>query len=82
MTFEDTYTGLDNIWYRFSAEKGHVELWANAQGVEHLARYFLKLARGGKDAGYHAHDALEFGKQHDYNAELTIGITDAPSDAT
>jgi hypothetical protein len=82
MTFEDTYRGLDNIWYRFSADSGHVELWANPQGFEHLARYFLKLARGDKAPGYHSHHALEFGGEHDYNAELTIGVAHSPEDAT
>jgi len=83
MSFEDTYTGLDNIWYEFSSDgKGNVELWANADGYEHLARYFLKLARGRKQSGYHSHHAREFGGEHDYEAELTIGIADAPQEHT
>jgi hypothetical protein len=61
MNFLDTYEGLDDIWYEFSADAdGNVRLWANADGFEHLARYFLKMARSGKEQGYHAHHKLEF----------------------
>jgi hypothetical protein len=61
MNFLDTYEGLDEIWYEFSAHAdGGVSLWANADGFEHLARYFLKMARSGKEQGYHSHHKLEF----------------------
>ena len=82
MRFEDTYRGLENIWYRFSTDAdGNVELWATPDGFEHLARYFLKMARGNKVSGYHAHHSLEFGKQPVLpGAELTIGVTDSPFD--
>src|SRR6185436_6695804 len=63
MNFEDTYSGLGDVWYRFGADaKGNVTLCANSDGFEHLARYFLKMARAGKVHGYHAHHPLEFGK--------------------
>ena len=78
MNFNDTYSGLNGIWYRFSADaEGNVELWANADGFEHLARYFLKMARSGKSSGYHAHHPLEFGQERDF-PELTVGFSDAP----
>jgi hypothetical protein len=79
MHFEDTYAGLDRIWYRFSAdEKGNIELRANEDGYEHLARYFLKMARSGKNPGYHAHHSLEFGGEPNVEPELTIGFAKAP----
>lgn len=72
MNFEDTYTGLDDVWYKFEADAdGNVTLWANSDGFEHLARYFLKMARTGKRHGYHAHHPLEFGKEPG-GPELTI----------
>jgi len=74
MNFLDTYEGLKDIWYKFSADvDGNVELWANSDGFEHLARYFLKMARSGKNSGYHAHHKLEFRSDHEY-PELTIGF--------
>jgi len=84
MQFDDTYAGLDGIWYRFSADRGgNVDLWATPAGFEHLARYFLKLARGAKSEGYHAHHALEFGgDQYAAGRELTIGVVSIPLDAT
>jgi hypothetical protein len=80
MRFEDTYRGLENIWYKFSAdESGNVELWATPDGFEHLARYFLKLARGRKVSGYHAHHSLEFGPGPvTEGPELTIGVVESP----
>ena len=82
MRFEDTYGGLENIWYRFSADAhGNVELWATPDGFEHLARYFLKMARGAKEPGYHGHHSLEFGQEPVYSGpELTIGIVSSPPD--
>jgi hypothetical protein len=82
MDFRDTYAGLDDIWYRFSTdEHGNVELWANADGFEHLARYFLKMARGGKLIGYHAHHTLEFGGDNGPGTrEVTIGLANPPTD--
>ena len=79
MRFEDTYRGLENIWYRFSTDAdGSVELWATADGFEHLARYFLKLARGRKVHGYHGHHSLEFGNGPSMGApELTIGVVES-----
>jgi hypothetical protein len=39
MTFADACVGLENIWYRFSADpKGNVDLWATPNGLEFLAR--------------------------------------------
>jgi hypothetical protein len=79
MNFEDTYSGLDRIWYRFESDAaGNVTLSANADGFEHLARYFLKMSRSGKMRGYHAHHALEFGEQSGSAPELTIVFADAP----
>ncbi|HET6573895.1 MAG TPA: hypothetical protein VFG68_09855 [Fimbriiglobus sp.] len=74
MNFADTYAGLENIWYKFEADAhGNITMSANADGFEHLARYFLKMARGRKSDGYHAHHALEFGAdQYADGKELTI----------
>ena len=80
MDFRDTYEGLDNIWYKFEVDgTGNVGLWANADGFEHLGRYFLKMARSGKYDGYHAHHNLEFGVRDDSGPELTIGFKDRNS---
>jgi hypothetical protein len=63
MNFEDTYEDLPNAWYKFETDaSGSVTLLANAEGFEHLARYFLKMARTQKRVGYHAHHTLELGK--------------------
>lgn len=79
MNFEDTYAGLNDIWYKFEADaSGNVIVSANADGFEHLARFFLKMARTGKYPGYHSHHNLEFGK-HQSEPELTIGFADRPS---
>ena len=80
MTFHDVHAGLTQVWYRFSADDvGSVELWATPEGFEHLARYFLKLARTGKVAGYHDHLTLEFSEEPSMgDPELTIGVVDAP----
>jgi len=76
MNFEDTYSGLEDVWYKFESDMaGNVTLYANADGFEHLARYFLKMARGGKNHGYHAHHSLEFGEEPQ-GPELTIMFSD------
>ena len=76
MNFADAMAGLNNPWYRFEAtEGGSVELWANPEGYEYLARYFLKLARSGKAEGYHAHHTLEYSHGPSMgDPELTIGV--------
>lgn len=81
MTFEDVYAGLDNIWYRFSADAtGNVALWATPNGFEYLARQFLKLARTSKVEGYHSHATLEFSRGPSTSEpELTIGVVEHPS---
>ena len=77
MNFSDTYAGLGDVWYKVEAdEAGNVTLRANADGFEHLARYFLKMARTGKQFGYHAHHSAEFGKR-DGGPEFTVVLTDA-----
>ena len=78
MNFEDTYAGLPDVWYKFEVDpKGNVTLLANADGFEHLARYFLKMARTGKNIGYHAHHSLESGMLPE-GPELTIMLADEP----
>jgi hypothetical protein len=80
MDFRDTYEALDGIWYQFSTDlDGSVGLWANNDGFEHLARYFWKMARSGKNPGYHAHHKLEFGSDRE-NPELTVGFCNRPED--
>ncbi len=80
MNFEDTYSGLDRIWYKFESDAaGNITLCANPDGFEHLARYFLKMARSGKVLGYHAHHTLEFGESGGSGPELTIMVADAPA---
>jgi len=78
MTFAEINEGLDDVWYRFSADsEGNVELWANADGFEYLGRYFLKLARTPKISGFHTHSTLEFSDGPSTSSpELTIGIVD------
>src|ERR1700733_322915 len=44
-------------------QKGNVSLFANADGFEHIAGYFLKMARTGKRHGLDAHHTLEFDKR-------------------
>ncbi len=79
MHFADTYAGLDRIWYKFeSDEAGNITLFANPDGFEHLARYFLKMARTGKRVGYHGHHALEYGGSPSEGAELTITLSESP----
>jgi hypothetical protein len=79
MIFLDTYAGLNDIWYQFSVDGyGNISLWANSDGFEHLARYFLKMARSSKNPGYHAHHKLEFGSDLE-NPELTIGFCNKAS---
>ena len=79
MHFEDTYSGLSDVWYKFEVDaEGNVDLWANADGFEHLARYFLKMARTGKMHGYHAHQTLESGKLPGESPELTITFVSQP----
>jgi len=75
MNFRDTYAGLGDAWYKFDVDAmGNVTLRANADGFEHLARYFLKMARGQKKSSYHAHHYVESGKME--GPELTIVIVD------
>ncbi len=83
INMRDTYQGLVSPWYSFQAEaNGSVTLWANQEGFEHLARYFLKLARTPKHDGFHSHHQLElrFGADGPTKGgpELTIGVTPAP----
>jgi hypothetical protein len=81
MNFLDTYSGLENIWYRFETDaSGNISLWANSDGFEHLARYFLKMARSGKNPSYHAHHHLEFGDRDESRPELTIGFAERPKE--
>ncbi|MFZ3339980.1 MAG: hypothetical protein WA213_03790 [Terriglobales bacterium] len=78
MDFRDTHEGLKDVWYKFKVDsKSNVDLLATADGFEHLARYFLKMARTGKLHGYHAHHALENGKLPG-GPELTITIVNQP----
>ena len=78
MDFRDTYSGLEDIWYKVEVNAtGNVTLWANGDGFEHLARYFLKMARSGKNPGYHAHHSLEFGEDA-RGPELTIAFANRP----
>lgn len=79
MNFRDTYDGLNDIWYKFDVDAaGNLTLWANADGFEHLARYFWKMARTGKNPGYHAHHSLEFGGDREPGPELTIAFANRP----
>ncbi|MFZ0477756.1 MAG: hypothetical protein WAL71_01310 [Terriglobales bacterium] len=79
MNFEDTYFGLTDVWYKFEVDaNGNVSLFANADGFEHLARYFLKMARTEKRHGYHAHHTLESGKLPGESPELTITFVNEP----
>jgi len=78
MNFEDTYSGLEDVWYKFETDaEGNITLLANADGFEHLARYFLKMARTRKRHGYHAHHTLESGKLPE-GPELTITFCKRP----
>jgi hypothetical protein len=76
MAFADTYAGLEDVWYKFSADSGgNVDLWATLDGFEHLARVFLKLARTPKASGYHEHRTLEHSEGFPLTPpELTIGL--------
>lgn len=74
--FDDTYEGLKNPWYQFAVdEDGNIDLSANADGFEHLARYFLKMARTNKYVGFHGHHSLELGSDSVY-PELTISFAE------
>jgi hypothetical protein len=76
MNFEDTYAGLGDAWYRFDVDPtGNVTLRANSDGFEHLARYFLKMARSGKNPGYHAHHHVEAGMME--GPELTTSTNES-----
>lgn len=78
MDFRDTYEGLQDVWYKVEVDSaGNVTLFANADGFEHLARYFLKMARTGKRHGHHAHHSLESGKLPTA-PEFTITFVDHP----
>jgi hypothetical protein len=80
MNFLDTYADLGRIWYKFESDTaGNVTLSANVDGFEHLARYFLKMARSGKNLGYHAHHTLEYGDEPGPKPELTIALGEAPA---
>ena len=76
ISFDDTYEGLnDKEWYKFTTDEfGGVLLEANQEGYEHLARYFLKLARTEKVEGFHSHHALEFGEENNGEPELTVMV--------
>lgn len=79
ISFEDTYEGLDDPWYRIDVDKfGGVTLWANEEGFEHLGRYFLKLARGKKEIGFHSHHSMEFGEDSHSPPEFTVTLCHAP----
>ena len=79
MNFLDTHAGLEDIWYEFEVDPlGNVTLSANADGFEHLARFFLKMARTGKYPGYHSHQGLEFGSGVS-EPELTVAMANRPS---
>ena len=79
INFSDTYEGLDDAWYQFEVlPEGGVNLWANEQGFEHLARYFLKMARSEKAIGFHNHHPLDFHSSAEEERELTIGLCEAP----
>lgn len=78
MNFEDTYEGLADIRYKFERDdKGNIHLTANSDGFEHLARYFLKMARTQKNEGYHAHHSLDFDENREF-PELIIGFSNKP----
>ena len=81
MDFRDTYAGLNDPWYCFEPTRdGGVNLWANPEGFEHLARYFLKLARSDKVDGFHAHHALDADQEGPTmgGPELTTGLAKRP----
>ena len=79
MNFLDTRAGLDKIWYKFDSDpSGNITLSATPDGFEHLARYFLKMARTGKHPGYHAHHSLEYATGPAEGPELTIMVANAP----
>lgn len=84
MAFEDTFSGLEHPWYEVTTdEHGNVDLWANAEGFEHLARLFLKYARCGKAPGFHCHFTPTLKGDWEFpveGPEFTVGITDAPGD--
>jgi hypothetical protein len=79
MNFIDIREGLDRVWYKFESDSGNIILSANPDGFEYLARYFLKMARTGKQAGYHCHHALEYGGTPNEEPELKIILSDAPA---
>jgi hypothetical protein len=80
MEFEDVYAGLTDPWYRFEGDAdGSVNVWANPEGFEWLARLFLKLARSHKVDGYHSHHTLEFARRPPTGEpELTVGVVHRP----
>lgn len=83
MSFGDTYEGLENPWYKIETDKhGNIWLWANEEGFEHLARVFLKFARGSKVLGYHSHHSSEFGKETESGQpEWTLTLCEETKDA-
>ena len=75
MSFVDVYDGLKAPWYMFETNpQGGVHLYANEEGYEFLARFFLKMARGQKSNGYHSHHALELGEESFGEPELTVFV--------
>jgi hypothetical protein len=82
MTFADTLRGLEDPWYKVETDaEGGVVLWANEQGYEHLARVFLKFARGRKDPGYHSHHPREFGADTTPGqSEWTLALCQRPKE--
>ncbi len=54
MSLADTHAGLHDVRYRFTADaEGSIEPWATPDGLEHLARHFLEIARTNGEPGYH-----------------------------
>ena len=82
MNFHDTCAGLGDIWYRFDVDaNGNLTLRANSDGFEQLARFFLKMARTGKNPGYHSHHTLEFGLR-DQGPEFTVILAERPESSS
>jgi hypothetical protein len=80
MNFADILDGLEKRWYKFESDaQGNITLRANEQGFEHLARFFLKMARSGKILGYHSHHTVQYGDEPGSQPELTIILAEAPS---
>ena len=80
--FMDTYgSSGESEWYKFEVDQdGSIYLNANKEGYEHLARYFLKLARTEKSEHFHTHHSLEFGQERNDGPELIISISSEPAE--